>query len=149
MTFDPTCVGIICVTLPKDHCIQVPWKYIKVSGYSDLFFSKTWTKGYWPLDDLWPQIYCGNMCDSTQGSLCPSPMKIHQTMGYSDPFLQKLEPKFIDPYMTFDPTSVEVTCVTLPKDHCVQVSWKYINVRGYSDQFCKTDQDNHILQTTY
>ena len=39
--------------------------------------------------------------------------------------------------MTFDPTSVEVTCVTLPKDHCVQVPWKYINVCGYSDQFCK------------
>ena len=39
--------------------------------------------------------------------------------------------------MTFDPTSVEVTCVTLPKDHCVQVPWEYINVCGYSDQFCK------------
>ena len=25
----------MCVTLPKDHCIQVPWKYIKVYGYSD------------------------------------------------------------------------------------------------------------------
>ena len=32
--------------------------------------------------------------------------------------------------MTFDPMSVEVTCVTLPKDHCVQVSWEYINVCG-------------------
>ena len=40
--------------------------------------------------------------------------------------------------MTFDPTSVEVTCVTPPKDHCVQVPWEYINVYGYSDQFCKT-----------
>ena len=39
--------------------------------------------------------------------------------------------------MTFDPTSVEVTCVTLHKDHCVQVPWEYINVCGYSDQFCK------------
>ena len=39
--------------------------------------------------------------------------------------------------MTFDPMSVEVTCVTLPKDHCVQVPWKYINVCGYSDQFGK------------
>ena len=37
--------------------------------------------------------------------------------------------------MTFDPTSVEVTYVTLPKDHCVQVTWEYINVCGYSDQF--------------
>ena len=43
MTFDPNSVEITCVTLPKDHCVQVPWKYIKVCGYSDLF-SKTWTK---------------------------------------------------------------------------------------------------------
>ena len=39
--------------------------------------------------------------------------------------------------MTFDPTSVEVTCVTLPKDHCVQVPWENINICGYSDQFGK------------
>ena len=38
--------------------------------------------------------------------------------------------------MTFDPASVKVTYVTLPKDHCVQVPWEYINVCdcGYSDQ---------------
>ena len=49
--------------------------------------------------------------------------------------------------MTFDPTSVEVTCVTLPKDHFVQVPWEYINVRRYSDQFCK---NYHIhTHTTY
>ena len=43
-------------------------------------FAKTWTKGHWPLDDLWPHICWGHMCDSTQGSLCPSPMGIHQCM---------------------------------------------------------------------
>ena len=32
---------------------------------------------------------------------------------------KKLEPKVIDPSMTFDPKSVEVTCVTLPQNHCV------------------------------
>ena len=111
MTFDPTSVEVLCVTLPKDHCVQVPWKYIKVCGYSDLFckkknlnqrsltprwpltphllrshvwlypriivskshentskyvdtvnlFAKTWTKGHWPLDDLWPHICWGHM----------------------------------------------------------------------------------------
>ena len=78
----PTSVEITCVTRPKGHCIQVPWKYVKVCGYSgDLFFfSKTWTTGHWPLDDLWPQVCWGYMCDSTQGSLCPSPMKIQQSM---------------------------------------------------------------------
>ena len=52
-------------------------------------FAKTWTKGQWPLDDLWPHICWGLMCDSTQGSLCPSPMKIHQSMWIQWPFLQK------------------------------------------------------------
>ena len=52
--------------------------------------------------------------------------------------------------MTFDPTSVEVTCVTLPKDHCVQVPWEYINVCGYSDEFCKLPHTyTHILRTYY
>ena len=66
-------------------------------------------------------------CDSTQGSLWLSPMKIHQSMCIVT-FFQKIEPKVIDASMTFDPKSVEVTCVTLPKDHCVQVPWKYIKV---------------------
>ena len=141
------CWEVLCVTLPKDHCVQVPWEYIYVCGYSDLFFwkKKTWSKGHWPQDDLWPHICSGHMCDSTQGSLCPSPMKIHQSMWLQWPFLQKLEAKVI---MTFDPTSVEVTCVTLPKDHCVQVPWElYINVCGYSDQFCKFT--TYILHITY
>ena len=124
------------MTLPTDHCVQVPWKYIKVCGYSDLLcknlkrrsltprwpltphllrshvwlypriivskshentlkyvdtvtlFAKTWTKGQWPLDDLWAHIL-SFMRDSTQGSLCPSPMKIHQSMCIQWPFLQK------------------------------------------------------------
>ena len=53
------------------------------------FLQKLGTKGQWPLDDLWPHICWGLMCDSTQGSLCPSPMKIHQSMWIQWPFLQK------------------------------------------------------------
>ena len=87
MTFDPTSVEVTCVTLPKDQCVQVPWKYIKVCEYSDLF-AKTWTKGHWPLDDLWTHICWGHMCDSTQGSLCPSPMGIHQWMWIQWSILQ-------------------------------------------------------------
>ena len=51
--------------------------------------------------------------------------------------------------MTFDPMTVEVTCVTLPKDHCVQVPWQYINVCGYSDQFCKIPHTYIHTHTTY
>ena len=48
------------------------------------FFPKTWTKGHWPLFDLWPHVCWGHMCDSTQGSLCPSSMGIHQCMWIKD-----------------------------------------------------------------
>ena len=49
---------------------------------------------------------------------------------------KKLEQKVIDPKMTFDPHVLRLH-VTLPKDHHVQVPWKYIKVCGYSDLFCK------------
>ena len=52
------------------------------------FFPKTWTKGHWPLDDLWPHLCWGHMCDSTQGSLCLSPMTIHQCMWIQWSILQ-------------------------------------------------------------
>ena len=84
MTFDPKTI------VSKSH--------ENTSKYMDTvtLFSKTWTKGHWPLDDL-------------------------------------------------DPTSVEVICVTLPKDHCVKVSWEYINVCGYSDNiFQNLNQDYHM-----
>ena len=63
----------------------------------------------WPLTH-----FCGgHMCDSTQGSFYPSHMKICQSMSCIWTqwpfFLQKFEPKVIDP------KSVEVTFVTLPK----------------------------------
>ena len=59
--------------------IIVSKSHENTSKYVDTvtFFAKTWTKGHWPLGDLWPHICWGHMCDSTQGSLCPSPMKIH------------------------------------------------------------------------
>ena len=150
MTFDPTSVEVLCVTLPKDHCVQVPWKYIKVCGYSDLFckknlnqrsltprwpltphllrshvwlypriilskshentskyvdtvnlFAKTWTKGHWPLDDLWPHICWGHMCDCAQGSLCPSPMGIRQCMWIQLSILQKLPHTYIHILRTY------------------------------------------------
>ena len=53
-------------------------------------FAKTWTKGHWPLDDPWPHICWGHRCHSTQGSLCPSPMGIHQCMWIQWSILQKL-----------------------------------------------------------
>ena len=50
------------------------------------FFPKTWTKGHWPLHDLWPHVCWSHMFDSTQGSLCPSPWQYINVCGYSDQF---------------------------------------------------------------
>ena len=132
------------IIVSKSHKI-----YVKVCS-EPFFFSKTWIKGHCPLDDLWPQVCWGRMCDSTQGSLCKVSHE-NTLCGYRDPFLKTLNERSLDPYMTFDPTSVAVTCVTLPKDHCVRVPWEYVNVCGYSDQFCKTSTKitTYNIHTTY
>ena len=69
------------ITVTLDLKIQSMWMHWP-------FFPKTWTKGHWPLDDLWPHVCWGHMCDSTQGSLCPSPMTIHQCMWIQWSILQ-------------------------------------------------------------
>ena len=72
-----------------NHCnIRFEKKNIQSMWIHWTFFPKTWTKGHWPLHDLWPHICWGHMCDSTQGSLCPSPMAIHQCMWIQWSILQ-------------------------------------------------------------
>ena len=68
-------------------------KYMYVDTVT--FFSKTWTKGHWPLDDLWPHICLGHMCDSTQGFCVQVPWEYINVYGYSDQFSNKavLEPR--------------------------------------------------------
>ena len=61
------------------------------------FLSKPWTKGHWPLDDLWPQLSWGLMCDSTQGSFCLSLMKIHQNLWIQWPFFKNLKQRSLTP----------------------------------------------------
>ena len=103
MTFDPTSVEVLCVTLPKDHCVQVPWKYIKICGYSDLFCKNLKRRSLtprWPLTPhllrshvrLYPRIivskshgntsmYADTVINFAHVNLPkdhPSPMGIHQ-----------------------------------------------------------------------
>ena len=70
--------------------IIVSKSHENTSKYVDTvtLFAKTWTKGHWPLDDLWPHICWGHMCDSAQGKLCRSPMGIHQCMWIQWSILQ-------------------------------------------------------------
>ena len=128
MTFDPIYVEVTCVTLPKDHYNQVPWEYINICGYSDQF-CKWPTKDHWPLDDFDPT--------SVKSYVWLYPRiivsKSHEnTSKYVDTvtfFAKNLNQRF--------------------KYHCVQVPWEYINVCGYSDQFCKLPHTFYILHTTY
>ena len=95
--------------------------------------------GLWLQDDLSPYFYWGHIFDSTQGSLYPSPWKYVQVCGYSEsgPPQKNNQKKPLNQRLLIPrwplTKSVEVTCVTLPKDQCVQVPWKYIKVYGDSD----------------
>ena len=76
---EPRVSPAFAITYFSNHCnirFENTSKYVNTLT----LFPKTWTKGHWSLDDLWPHVCWGHMCDSTQGSLCPSPMTIHQCM---------------------------------------------------------------------
>ena len=87
-------------------------------------FSKTWTKGHWPLDDLWPHICWGHMCDFTQGFLCPSPMGIHQCMWIQWSILQNLNQDYHIPHTTYYHDTMYILC-TESSDHIVSFSTKF------------------------
>ena len=163
MTFDPTSIEVTYVTLPKDHCIQVPWKYVKVCGYSDNTLKKktlnqrsliprwpltqrTWVKGHWSLDDLWPKSVEVTCVTLPKDHCVQVPWKHIKVYGYSDLFFKNLNQGHC-PLDDLWPMSTEVTCVTRPKDHSAQVPWESINVCRYSDQFCKIPHTYNTLHT--
>ena len=240
MIFDPKAVEVICVTIPKDHCVQIPWKCIKICGYSDPFcknlnqrslthrwpwtphmlrsyvwfypriivsrshentskyvdtvtffaknlnqrsltprwpliphllrshvwlypriivskshentskyvetvthFAKTWTKRHWPLDDLWPHICWGHMCDCNQGSLCPSPMGIHQCMWIRWSILQITNQMSLTPRWLLTPHLLRSYLWLYPR---IIVSKSHENTSKYVDTvifFAKTWTKGH------
>ena len=130
--------------------IIVSKSHENTSKYVDTmtFFSKPWTKGHLPLDDLWPQVCWGHMCDSTQGSLCPSVMKILQSVWIWWPFFKNLNQRSLTPRWPLTSCLLR-SHVTLPKGHCVQVPWEYINFCGYNDRFCKMPHTTYYIHTYY
>ena len=78
------------------------------------------------------------MCDTTQGSMC---LKSHEnTLMYVDTvtFFKILNQRLLTPRWPLTPILLRSHVWFYPKDHCVQVSRKYIKVCGYSDPFSKT-----------
>ena len=124
------CWGLMC-----DYSrIFVSKSQENTSKYVDTvtFFAKTWSKGHLPLGDLWPHICWSHMCDSTQGSLCPSPMKIHQSMWIQWPFLQKknLNQRSLTPRWPLTPHLLRSYVWLYPriivsKSH--ENTWKYVD----------------------
>ena len=86
MTFDPNSVEVTDVTLPKDCCIQVPWKYVKACGYSNPFvkyLNQRSLTSKWPLtprllrSHVWRKDHCFQV-----------PWEYINLCGYSDQFFK-------------------------------------------------------------
>ena len=101
------------IILSKSH--ENTSKYVDTVN----LFAKTWTKGHWPLDDLWPHICWGHMCDCAQGSLCPSPMGIRQCMWIQWWILQ------ITTYIHTHTTYILRTYYILHTTYYVQNQWSH------------------------
>ena len=86
MTFDPFSVEVTYVTLPKDHFIQVPWKYVKVCGYSDLFFQKLEPKVMDPQMTFDPKSVEYTCVTLPKDPCVQVPWEYINVCGYSDQF---------------------------------------------------------------
>ena len=78
-------------------------------------------------------------------------IKFENTSKYVDTltlFSKNLNQRSLTPRWPLTPCLLR-SHVWLPKDHCVQVPWQYINVCGYSDQFCKIPHTYIHVHTTY
>ena len=112
--------------------IIVSKSHENTSKYVDTvtLFAKTWTKGHWPLDDLWPHICWGHMCDSTQGSLCLSPMGIHQCMWIQWSILQITNQRSLTPRWPLTPHLLRSYVWRYPR---IIVSKSHENTSKYVD----------------
>ena len=84
---EPRVSPAFAITYLCNHCnirLENTSKYVDTL----ILFSKNLNQRSLTPDDLWPHVCWGHMCDSTQGSLCPSPMGIHQCMWIEWSILQ-------------------------------------------------------------
>ena len=138
MTFDPTSVEVTCVTLPKDHCIQV---HENTSKYVDtvqwpFFFQNLNQRSLtprWPLTQsllrshvwLYPRI------------IVSKSLKIYQVCGYSDPFFKNLNQRSLTHRWPLTHSCWGHMCDSTKGSLCPS-PMKICHVCKYSDEFCKT-----------
>ena len=136
---EPRVSPAFAITYFCNHCNI---RFENTSKYVDTltFFPKTWTKGHWPLDDLWPHVSWGHMCDSTQGSLCPSPMTVHQCMWIQWSILQNTT--YIHTHTYYVHTMYILHTTYRMSDHIVSY-WTQFRRDNYWTQFRR---DNYWTQ---
>ena len=90
-------------------------------------------------------------------------IRFENTSKYVDTlilFSNNLNQRSLTPTWPLTPCLLRSHVWLYRKDHCVQVPWQYINVCGYSDQFCKLPHTHttyllyihttyYILRSTY
>ena len=125
------------VQMLKCITTSLAWTYIKVCGYSDSFCKNLNQRSLTPRWPLTPHLLRSYVWLYRRITVSKS----HEnTSKYVDTvtFFAKTWSEGHWPLDDLWP-HVEATCVTLPKDHCVQVPWKYIKVCGYSDPLMTFD----------
>ena len=71
----------------------------------DPITAKTWNQRSLTLDDLWPQVFWGHMCDSTQGSLNQVLWKYIKVCEHSTwPFFKNLNQRSLTPRWPLTPS---------------------------------------------
>ena len=140
---EPRVSPAFAITYFCNHCNI---RFENTSKYVDTltFFPKTWTKGHWPLDDLWPHVSWGHMCDSTQGSLCPSPWQYINVCGYGDQFC-KIPHMYTHTYYVH--TTYILHTTYRMSDHIVSY-WTQFRRDNYWTQF-RRDKNNHCTRRVF
>ena len=94
-------------------------------------FAKTWTKGHWPQDDLWPHICWGLMCESTQIFLdCVGYQQDYKpanclTFGGTVPLFELAKIKKEEGQSHFLDVSVMVNFTVWKYRECVNFTWNF------------------------
>ena len=145
MTFEPTS-WVLCVTLPKDHCVQVPWKYIKVCAYNDLFCKKNLNQR--SLTPRWPLTpHVEVTCVTLPKDHCVQvPWEYIEGCGYSEPFCWNLNQRSLTPRWPLNPHLLRSHVWLYPR---IIVSKSHGNTSMYVDTVINFAKITTYTHTTY
>ena len=110
------------------------------------FFSKIWTKGHWSVDDLWPQVCWGHMCDSTKDHCVQVPWTYIKVCGYSDLFSKTWNQRSLSPRWPLIPHLLRSHVWLYPR---IIVSKSHGNTSMYMDTVINFAKYHILRRPTY